>query len=297
MKEKLTSLADAVRRIPSGSTIAMGGNLLRRQPNAFIREIIRQGIGDLTLYTFASSTPVDMLAAAGALKRVEGIYFGFFGLGMAPNFRRAAEQGRIDVRDFPESGMVVRLRAAGAGLSFHPLKTTLGTDMARLNPDQVREIVCPFTGETYHALPAARADFTIMHGYVGDKYGNIQIPVVRDSDDIDQLMAKAGRKVIASVERIVPHEQIRANPTLTLIPHVWVDAIVEAPYGAHPCACDGFYDEDVEHLEMYLEAARDEQAFDTYLDRYVREPASHEAYLECVGGLKRLEKLCVGEVV
>lgn len=295
MREKLTSLADAVSRIPSGSTIAMGGNLLRRQPNAIIREIIRQKIRDLTIYTFASSTPVDLLSAAGALKRVEGIYFGFFGYGMAPNFRRAAEQGRIEVRDFPESGMVVRLRAAGAGMSFHPLKTTLGTDIARLNPDQFREITCPFTGEIYHALPAARADVAIIHGYAGDKYGNLQVPVVRDSDDIDQLMAKAGRKVIASVERIVPHEEIRAHSTLTVIPHVWVDAIVEAPYGAHPCACDSLYDEDVEHLRMYLEMAQDEKTFEEYLDRYVREPRSHEDYLARIGGPRRLESLRVGE--
>lgn len=297
MQEKLTTLSEAVSRIPSGCTIAMGGNLLRRQPNAIIREMIRQGIGDLTIYTFASSTPVDLLAAAGALKRAEGNYFGFFGYGMAPNFRRAAEQGRISVGDFSESGMVMRLRAAGSGLSFIPLKTLLGSDMARLNPEQVREITCPFTGELYNAVPAARGDVALIHGYIGDKYGNLQIPVTRDSDDIDQLMAKAGRKVIATVERIVPHEKICENPTLTTIPHVWVDAIVEAPFGAHPVACDGFYEEDVEHLQEYLEAGRDEKTFEAYLDRYVREPASHEEYIERVGGFERLEALRVEEVV
>ena len=53
MKEKLTTLPDAVRRIASGSRIALGGNIMRRQANATVREIIRQAIGDLTVYAFA----------------------------------------------------------------------------------------------------------------------------------------------------------------------------------------------------------------------------------------------------
>ena len=43
MKSKLIALEDAVKLVPSGSSIAFGGSILRRQPMAFVREMIRQG--------------------------------------------------------------------------------------------------------------------------------------------------------------------------------------------------------------------------------------------------------------
>lgn len=68
----------AAARISSGATIAIGGSLLRRQPMALVREIVRQGKRDLTLLTSASTMATDLLAAAGAVRRLEGIYVGFF---------------------------------------------------------------------------------------------------------------------------------------------------------------------------------------------------------------------------
>lgn len=295
MKEKLTTLEAAVGRMKPGSTVAVGGSLLRRQPNAIVREMIRRGIKDLTVLTWASTMATDMLAGAGALKRWEGIYVGFFRHGLAPNFRRAVQAGEIDTRDFPESATVARFRAAGMGVGYLPVKGLLGTGMARLNPEQVKEMTCPFTGDRLHGVAAAEADYTIIHGYRADKYGNVQWPIVRDSDDIDQLMAKAAKHLIVTVEQIVPHEEIRRRPALTYIPHSWVESLVEAPFGAHPCACDGFYDEDEPRLKAYLEAARDPAAFGDYLQRHVRGVASHGEYLELFGGEAGLAHLRVKE--
>ncbi len=293
MKEKLTTLGEAVTRIPSGSSIAMGGSILRRQPNAVVHELLRRGVKNITLMAFPSSIAADLLAAAGSLNRFEGIYVGLFWYGLAPNFRRAVQQGQVDVRDFPESVMVARFRAASMGLTYHPVKALLGTDMARLNPEQVREITCPFTGEQYHAVPPAEADFTIIHGYVGDKYGNVQWPVVRDSDDIDQLIARAGKRLIVAVERIVPHGAIIRRPNLTYIPHSWVEAIVETPFGAHPTACDTFYNEDDDHLRAYIAAGRDPEHFQAYLSEYVYGVKDHSEYLQRVGGMEKLARLRV----
>ena len=263
---------------------------------ALVRALVRHGIGDLTVLGWASTTAADLLAGAGLLKRYEGIYVGLFWHGLARNFRRAVESGQIDVRDFSESAMVQRLRAGGTGLSFLPTKALLGTDMARLNPDQVREIACPFTGERYHALAAARADVALIHGYVADEFGNVQMPVVRDTDDIDQHLAKAAGKVIVTVERIVPHEVICRRPALTYIPATWVEAVVEAPYGAHPSACDGFYDEDEAHLQAWIEASRSPEGFAGYVERYIRASGSEAGYQEAVGGAGALRALDVEPV-
>lgn len=296
MRTKLTTLDDAIAGIAPGATLGLGGALLRRQPNALVRALIRRGTGDLTVQGWASSTATDLLAGAGLLKRFEGIYVGLFWKGLARNFRRAVEAGRVEVRDFSESAMVQRLRAGGQGLTFLHGKALLGTDMARRNPEQVREVRCPFTGERYHAVAAARPDVALIHGYVADEFGNVQMPVVRDTDDIDQLLAMAARRVIVSVERIVPHEVIRRRPALTYIPHTWVDAVVEAPFGAHPSACDGFYDEDDAHLETYIAASRSADTFETYLDEFVRRPGSEAGYQERQGGIAALRRLAVEPV-
>jgi glutaconate CoA-transferase subunit A len=289
MKSKRLGLKEAVSRISSGASIAIGGSLLRRQPVAIVHEIIRQEIRNLQLVTWATTIATDLLCAADAVRIWEGIYAGFFRHGMAPNFRRGVEQGRIQTRDFSESALVARFRAAGMGLSFLPGKGLLGTDMARRNPEQVKPITCPFTGERYLALEAVKTDFTILHGYVADEFGNVQWPVVRDSDDIDQMMAAASKRLIVTVERIVPHAEICRRPALTYIPHTLVEAVVEVPYGAYPTATD----EDDAALIDYLERVKTPEGARAYLDEFVRASPDHAGYLARHGGTAALRHLDV----
>lgn len=293
LKAKLTSLEDALAPIVSGSTVAIGGSLLRRQPNAAVRQMIRNGVRDLTVLSWAGTTAIDLLAAAGAIRRWEGIYVGLFNYGLALNFRRGVESGQIEVRDFSETAMVARLRAASQGMPFLPIRTLFGSDIASVNPEQIKEITCPFTGEKLQAVPAADADFTIIHGYAGDKYGNVQWPVVRDTDDMDQPMAAGAKRLIVTVEKIVPHEEIKKQPSLTYIPGNWVEAIVEVPFGAHPAACDTVYDEDDAHMRSYVESSRSADGVKRYLEEYAYGLADHAAYLEKCGGLAALSALDV----
>lgn len=293
MKSKLTTLEKALAPIGSGASLALGGALLRRQPNAAVRQLIRQGVRDLTLFTWATTTATDLLAAAGAVKRFEGIYAGMFSHGLAPNFRRGVESGAIETRDFSETAMIARFRAAAAGLPFYPLKTLLGSDLAVRNPEQFRPLDCPYTGRKLHAVQAAEPDFTIIHGYVGDEFGNVQWPIVRDTDDIDQMIASASKRLIVTVERLLPHDEVKKQPSLTYIPGRWVEAIVHVPFGAHPAACDTVYDEDEAHLEQYLTASRTPEGVAAYLDSFVRRPASHDEYLALVGGQATLANLSV----
>jgi glutaconate CoA-transferase subunit A len=293
MKRKLVTMAEAASLVPSGSTIAIGGSIIRRSPAAFVRELIRQGTKDLHILAFPAGFTMDMLAGAGAVRRVEAVYEGLFQFGMAYNFRRGVESGAIEIRDFPETSMIARFRAAAQGISFMPTDVLAGTGMALHNPEQIREITCPFTGRRYHAVEAAVADFTVLHGYVGDEYGNVQFPVQRDSDDIDPLMAKAANRLIVTVERIIPHEEILQRPNLTYIPHMWVEAIVEAPFGAHPLSCDGYYDEDEEHMAYYQECSREPGRFAEYADTYIHGTKDHWEYLQKALTPERMFELSV----
>src|SRR5512137_356224 len=103
MQSKLMTMTEAARLVRSGSTIAIGGSIIRRSPAAFVRELIRQHVTDLRVLAFPAGFTMDMLAGAGAVKRVEAVYEGLFQFGMAFNFRRGVESGAIEVRDFPET--------------------------------------------------------------------------------------------------------------------------------------------------------------------------------------------------
>jgi glutaconate CoA-transferase subunit A len=294
MRDKLVSLSQAAALIPSGSTLGLGGLMLRRHPMALIRELIRQGVHDLTLQTWVGGIDVDLLVGAGSVKRIEAAYEGLGPLGTAPNVRRAAEAGTVTIEDFSETTMISRFRAAAMGLPFLPTRVLKGTGM--VSQPHVKPIVDPFSGEALHAVAAAQPDVAILHGYWADRFGNIQAPPGRNSDDIDVSIAKAAKRVIVTVEKIVRHEEVIRRPTLTYIPHHWVAAVVEVPLGAHPGNCDTLYEPDFPALERYLAAAKTPESFKSWLRHHVLEPQSQEEYLERATTPGRLATLTMKSV-
>lgn len=281
MKSKLVSVAEAASLVQPASTVVVGGALLRRQPIALVRELVRREVRDLDLVTWASSLATDLLVGAGCARSWEGIYVGLWWYGLAPSFRRAVESGALQVTDHSESYMTARFRAAAMGLPFLPVQPIPGTGMTAR--DDVRRVTCPYTGAELHTVAAVEADCTILHGYVGDEYGNVAWPAHRDSDDVDLIMAAGARTLVVSVERIVPHDTITQHPNLTYIPHVKVDAICEAPLGAWPGSCDTEYDEDGEELERWATAGRDPEVFRRYVDQVLLSAPDHDAFLERLG--------------
>jgi glutaconate CoA-transferase subunit A len=89
----------------------------------------------------------------------------------------------------------------------------------------------------------------------------------------------------------VEPEKLRDYPEHNLIPFFRVNAIVKVPYGAHPYACFRYYDYDPEFLYMYHERAKDDDAFQKFLDEYVYGVSDWEEYLKKIGGKERLRRL------
>ena len=65
-----------------------------------------------------------------------------------------------------------------------------------------------------------------------------------------------------------------------------VDAVVEAPFGAHPTACTPAYGIDLEHLKTYAGATGAEAWAD--LSHPLRRRRRRDAYLANVGGAERV---------
>ena len=108
---------------------------------------------------------------------------------------------------------------------------------------------------------------------------------------LDIQLSRSCDTVIVTAEKIVSTEAIKRRPHLTEIPAFRVSAVVEAPWGAHPCPVLGFSRADDEHFSEYVSASHSEAGFEDYLSRYVTGVPDHVAYLERVGTSRLLHLL------
>ena len=172
------------------------------------------------------------------------------------------------------------LRAAAALMPSLPWRGGIGTDYAKLNP-RLKEFDDPITGERLLAIPAINIDVALIHAGAADPYGNVQHVGTGFGD---RAHHRAADKTIVTVEKVIPNEEVRANPYRTSIASV--DAVVRAPYGSHPFASPGHYLEDATHIREYVRGrdrrsqGRQPRPARRLPAQYMLEPASHADYLD-----------------
>lgn len=99
MSVHLLSLAEAAAMVADGDEVAIGGNMAMA-PMAFVRALVRGGAGRLRLVaTPTAGINFDLLIGAGAVASAEFAQVAFGEHGLAPNFRRWVETGRLITRD------------------------------------------------------------------------------------------------------------------------------------------------------------------------------------------------------
>lgn len=274
---KQVPLVDLAGGVDDGATVAFGGKTLHRAPMAFVRELVRQETADLTLIGLANSMDVDLLCATGQASAVHYGYVGFEWLGLAPNFRRAAESGEIDVFEGTCYSIATMLRAAKQGVPFLPVAGLEGSDLVDLNPT-LDTVADPFTDEPVTAVRGVSPDVAVLQATEADQSGNARF---EGADLTERLLARSADRVYVTAEHIVETAEFERAPERTSIPGFLVDGIAEVEYGAHPLSLPGHYGYDVEHLQSYL--ARSPAAVDEYLEETVK-PGEDRYRQEIIGG-------------
>lgn len=282
LHEKVVTLEEAAARVPDGASVGIGGSTLSRTPMAMIWALIRAHRKGLTCSRGITSSEGDWLLGSGACTHIitswfsQGIVWG-----ISRVMRHYVESGAVRFDEWSHMGMGMRYRAGAMGLPFLPMRSMLGSDVARQRPEAL-EMDCPYTGEKLLLVPALNPDVALIHVPRCDAYGNAQIDGLQFLD-ID--LAMAAQKVILTTERIVSNDQIRRAPDHTRIPFFAVDAVVEVPFGCAPHECSGVNEPLFRHMDYYTALVNKDPVagMAEYLERFVYTPGSWTDYLGLLG--------------
>lgn len=292
--DKVMSVPDAVSRfVHDGNYLATGGFGADRIATALIHEVVRQRRQNLSFAGHTTTHDFQILCAGNLtgrgqlLRRVDVAYIiGLEARGLSPQARRVVESGEVELCEWTNYTLALRFQAAAMGVSFLPARSLAGTDTFRHSA--AKQIQCPFTGADYVAIPALWPDVALIHVHEADCFGNARI---RGTSVADIELARAAKHVVLSCERVISNDDIRRDPTATVIPFFCVDAVCEVPFGSFPGNMPYEYYSDEVHIREWLTAEEDAATYGTFLEKYLFGYREFADYLKLCGGMTRLNEL------
>lgn len=281
MKDKLMTFEEAAKLVRNHDSLAIGGIMYSRTPMGMIRQIIRNGVKDLTVSRLLFSFESDLMFVGGNASNIITSWISMaVTWGVSKVMRRYAEEGRIKIEEWSHNAMNLRFKAAALGVPFLPTLSMLGSDL--MKHTGAKEMDCPFTGRKLCLVPALYPDVAVIHVQRADRYGNAQVDGMPFADaDI----ARSASRVIITAEQIVSTERIRREGDKTFIPFFCVDAVVEAPFGSYPHECPGLYQADFGFFQEYAAKVGEKgvEGARQYLDEYILGPPTYYDYLQKFG--------------
>jgi 3-oxoacid CoA-transferase subunit A len=215
MHKVVASADEAVRDIPDGATIMLGGFGLCGIPEMLIAALVRKGVKGLR--TISNNMGVDgfgmgLMLEADMIGSHTGSYVGENKL-----LEQKVIRGELDLTLVPQGTLAERIRAGGAGIPAFFTPTGLGTPVAE--GKEVRE----FDGKRYVMERWLRADFALVKAWKGDHAGNLVYS--KTARNFNPMMATAANVTIAEVEELV--ETGTLDPDAIVTPGIYVQRILE----------------------------------------------------------------------
>lgn len=216
MKKVVATADEAVRDIPEGATIMIGGFGLCGIPESLIAALVRLGVKGL--HTISNNMGVDgfgmgRMLESGMITSHTGSYVGENKL-----LEGKVLKGELDLKLVPQGTLAERIRAGGAGIPAFFTPAGVGTLVA--DGKETRE----FDGRLYLLERWLRADFALVKAWKGDTSGNLVYR--KTSRNFNPMMATAARITIAEVEELVQPGEI--DPDHIVTPGIYVKRIFQA---------------------------------------------------------------------
>jgi 3-oxoacid CoA-transferase subunit A len=233
MDKTVTSVTAAVRDIPDGASLAVGGFGLCGVPIRLIEAVLEQGTSELV--TVSNNCGVDgaglgLLLDKRRIRRTVSSY-----VGENKEFARQYLSGELEVELCPQGTLAERLRAGGAGIPAFYTPAGVGTWVAdgglpwRYAADGSVAVASPakevreFDGQEYVLEHGIVCDVALVRAAVGDRHGNLVYD--KSARNFNPLCAMSGRVTIAEVEQLVEPGEI--DPEDVDTPGVFVQRVVE----------------------------------------------------------------------
>lgn len=222
---------EAVKDIPSGSKLLVGGFGLCGIPENLINALLKTPVKDLTVVS--NNAGVDdfglgLLLRQRQIKRMIASY-----VGENKEFERQYLGGELEVELTPQGTLAERIRAGGAGIPAFYTPTAYGTlvheggspikyasDGTIEIPSQAREAKS-FGGRNFIMEEAITGDFALVKAWKADKAGNLIFR--KTAMNFNPPMCKAAKVCIAEVEEIVEVGEI--PPENVHIPSIYVSKV------------------------------------------------------------------------
>ena len=215
MNKVVASADEAIKDIPDGATIMIGGFGLCGIPENLVRALVRKGVKNLT--TISNNVGVDglgngLLLAAGQIVKHIGTYVGENKL-----LEQLVLQRKLELDLVPQGTFSERIRAGGAGIGGFFTPTGYGTLIAEQKETRTID------GTNYVLELPLKADFAFVKAWKGDRAGNLVYR--KTARNFNPVMATAAAVTIAEVEELVEPGTI--DPDHVVTPGIFVRHILK----------------------------------------------------------------------
>src|SRR5512135_2658446 len=185
-------------------------------PENLIAALHRKGAKNLTLISNNCGTTdlgLGILLKARQIRKIVASY-----VGENKEFERQYLSGELEVELVPQGTLAERIRAGGAGIGGFYTPTGVGTVVAEGKETRV------IGGREYLLEMPLRADFSLVHAWKADKWGNLAFR--KTARNFNPMMCAGARVCIVEAEQIVEVGEI--PPDQIHVPSVYVKRLVLA---------------------------------------------------------------------
>jgi 3-oxoacid CoA-transferase A subunit len=215
MNKIVADAREAVKDIPDGAVLALGGFGLCGIPENCIGALVDKGIKNLICISNNAGVDefgIGLLLQKRQVKKMISSYVGENKL-----FETLVLSGELEIEMTPQGTLAEKLRAGGAGIPAFFTPTGVGTLIAE--GKEVRE----FDGRPYILEKSLTADFAIVKAWKGDAMGNLIFR--KTARNFNPMVATAGKITIAEVEEMVPVGSL--DPESIHVPGIYVKRIFQ----------------------------------------------------------------------